>query len=191
MQYIIGIDLGGMSAKGGLFTVSGELLCEEKMKTNAADGFEGTVKLLAELSKKLTEQANVNFSAVQAIGVGAPGVVDSRRGVVLRWSNFNWQNAPLAERLQELTGKKTYIANDANIAALGESKFGATSQYQSSILLTIGTGVGGGMVFDGELIEGYQSAGAKLRGYGYRAVKDRRCKAGKQSGNLRRIRACR
>ena len=162
MQYIIGIDLGGMSAKGGLFTVSGELLCEEKMKTNAADGFEGTVKLLAELSKKLTEQANVNFSAVQAIGVGAPGVVDSRRGVVLRWSNFNWQNAPLAERLQQLTGKKTYIANDANIAALGESKFGATSQYQSSILLTIGTGVGGGMVFDGELIEGYQSAGAEF-----------------------------
>lgn len=155
MQYVIGIDLGGMSAKGGLFSVSGELLCEEKMKTNAADGFEGTVKLLAELSKKLTEQANVNFSAVQAIGVGAPEVVDSRRGVVLRWSNFNWQNAPLAERLQQLTGKKTYIANDANIAALGESKFGATSQYQSSILLTIGTGVGGGMVFDGELIEGY------------------------------------
>ncbi len=162
MQYVIGIDLGGMSAKGGLFTVSGELLCEEKIKTNAADGFEGTVKLLAELSKKLTEQANVNFSAVQAIGVGAPGVVDSRRGVVLRWSNFNWQNAPLAERLQQLTGKKTYIANDANIAALGESKFGATSQYQSSILLTIGTGVGGGMVFDGELIEGYQSAGAEF-----------------------------
>ena len=162
MQYIIGIDLGGMSAKGGLFTVSGELLCEEKMKTNAADGFEGTVKLLAELSKKLTEQANVEFSAVQAIGVGAPGVVDSRRGVVLRWSNFNWQNAPLAERLQQLTGKKTYIANDANIAALGELKFGATSQYQSSILLTIGTGVGGGMVFDGELIEGYQSAGAEF-----------------------------
>ena len=162
MQYVIGIDLGGMSAKGGLFTVSGELLCEEKIKTNAADGFEGTVKLLAELSEKLTEQANVDFSAVQAIGVGAPGVVDSRRGVVLRWSNFNWQNAPLAERLQQLTGKKTYIANDANIAALGESKFGATSQYQSSILLTIGTGVGGGMVFDGELIEGYQSAGAEF-----------------------------
>lgn len=162
MQYVIGIDLGGMSAKGGLFSVSGELLCEEKIKTNAADGFEGTVKLLAELSKKLTEQANVEFSAVQAIGVGAPGVVDSRRGVVLRWSNFNWQNAPLAERLQQLTGKKTYIANDANIAALGESKFGATSQYQSSILLTIGTGVGGGMVFDGELIEGYQSAGAEF-----------------------------
>lgn len=162
MQYVIGIDLGGMSAKGGLFSVSGELLCEEKIKTNAADGFEGTVKLLAELSKKLTEQANVEFSAVQAIGVGAPGVVDSRRGVVLRWSNFNWQNVPLAERLESLTGKKTYIANDANIAALGESKFGATSQYQSSILLTIGTGVGGGMVFDGELIEGYQSAGAEF-----------------------------
>lgn len=162
MQYIIGIDLGGMSAKGGLFSLSGELLCEEKVKTNAADGFEKTVVSLVDLAKKLTVKAGVEFSEVTAIGMGAPGVVDSRRGLVLRWSNFSWQDAPLAERLATLTGKKTYIANDANVAALGESKFGATAQYQSSILLTIGTGVGGGMVFDGKLIEGYQSAGAEF-----------------------------
>lgn len=162
MEYVIGIDLGGMSAKGGLFTLSGELLCEERMKTCSNDGFERTAELLAELSRVLTEKAGVSYADILAIGVGAPGVVDSRRGVVLRWSNFNWQNAPLAEKLSALTGKKTYIANDANVAALGEAKFGATSQYQSSILLTIGTGVGGGMVFDGKLIEGYQSAGAEL-----------------------------
>lgn len=162
MSYIIGIDLGGMSAKGGLFSSSGELLCEEKVKTDATDGFEKTVVLLAELSQKLAAKAGIEYSDVAAIGLGAPGVVDSRRGVVLRWSNFSWQDAPLAERLFALTGKKTYVANDANVAALGESKFGATAQYQSSILLTIGTGIGGGMVFDGKLIEGYQSAGAEF-----------------------------
>lgn len=161
-KYIIGIDLGGTSAKGGLFTESGELLCHEKADTNKEDGFEGTIKLLATLAETLAKKSGVDFSEVVAIGCGAPGVVDSRRGVILRWSNFNWQDVPFAKSLSSLTGKPVYVANDANVAALGEAKFGATAQYQSSILLTLGTGVGGGIVFDGKLIEGYQSAGAEL-----------------------------
>lgn len=161
-KYIIAIDLGGMSAKGAIFSLDGELLQEDKVKTCAACGFEGTVRDLAMLSKRLVEKIGVSMDEVVAIGMGAPGVVDSNEGVILRWSNFGWVNAPLAGRLSELTGKPVYVANDANVAALGESKFGATAKYQSSILLTIGTGVGGGMVFDGKLIEGFRSAGAEL-----------------------------
>lgn len=161
-KYIIGIDLGGMGAKGALFTEEGELLYHKKVKTDVKSGFEGTMALLNELARALASEYEVDFEAVQAIGVGAPGVIDSRAGVVLRWSNFGWENAPLSSVLSSLTGKKVYVANDANVAALGESKFGATAQYQSSILLTIGTGVGGGIVFDGKLIEGYKSAGAEL-----------------------------
>lgn len=161
-KYIIGIDLGGMSAKGALFTFDGELLCADKAKTNKNDGFEGTVLVLARLARSLAGIGNVDFSSIAAIGVGAPGVVDSNEGTVLRWSNYGWQNAPLAKELSLLTGKKVYVLNDANAAALGEAKFGATAQYQSSILLTLGTGVGGGIVFDGKLIEGYKSAGAEL-----------------------------
>lgn len=162
MKYIIGIDLGGMSAKGGLFSEDGELLCEEKVKTDRADGVDGTLEKLAKLSKGLTDKNGISFSDVLSIGVGAPGVVDSKEGAILRWSNYDWNNVPFAEKLSQLTGKKVYAANDANVAALGEAKFGATSQYQSSILLTIGTGIGGGIVFDGTLIEGYRCAGAEL-----------------------------
>ena len=161
-KYIIGIDLGGMSAKGGLFSVNGELLCEKKVETNSLDGFEGTLQKLGDLSKMLVEEWGITMASVQAIGVGSPGVVDSQRGVVLRWSNFNWNNVPFVETLSRLTGKQVYISNDANVAALGEANFGATAKYQSSIMLTIGTGVGGGIVFDGKLIEGYKSAGAEL-----------------------------
>ena len=161
-EYIVGIDLGGMSAKGAVFSLEGELLHEEKVKTCKSDGFERTVRSLAELAKRCVLAVGGTMEQVKAIGVGAPGVVDSTSGVVLRWSNFGWVDAPLAERLSSLTGKAVYIANDANVAALGESKFGATANYQSSILLTIGTGVGGGMVFDGRLIEGFRSAGAEL-----------------------------
>ena len=161
-KYIIAIDLGGMSAKGAIFSLEGALLGEDRVKTCAACGFEGTMQDLAALAAKLVEKVGGGMDEVAAIGMGAPGVVDSREGVVLRWSNYGWVNAPLAERLSELTGKPVYVANDANVAALGESNFGATAKYQSSILLTIGTGVGGGMVFDGKLIEGFRSAGAEL-----------------------------
>ena len=162
MEYIIGIDLGGMSAKGGLFSENGELLTEEKVATCSEDGFEGTLEKLANLSRALVEKIGVDYADVLAIGVGSPGVVDGKEGTVLRWSNYDWNNVPFAKTLSGLTGKKVYVANDANVAALGEAKFGATAQYQSSILLTIGTGIGGGIVFDGKLIEGYRCAGAEL-----------------------------
>ena len=161
-KYIVAIDLGGMSAKGALFSTDDKIICEDRVKTCSKDGFECTVNSLAELAKTLADKAGVSFDDVLAIGAGAPGVVDSRTGVILRWSNFNWNNVPFADRLSALTGKPVFVANDANMAALGEAKFGATSKYQSSILLTIGTGVGGGIVFDGKLIEGYKSAGAEL-----------------------------
>lgn len=161
-KYIVAIDLGGMSAKGALFSTDDKIICEDRVKTCSKDGFECTVNSLAELAKTLADKAGVSFDDVLAIGAGAPGVVDSRTGVILRWSNFNWNNVPFADRLSALTGKPVFVANDANVAALGEAKFGATAKYQSSILLTIGTGVGGGIVFDGKLIEGYKSAGAEL-----------------------------
>ena len=91
-KYIIGIDLGGMSAKGGLFSQNGELLFEKKVETNSIDGFERTLQKLDNLSKMLVVEYGTTMSFVKAIGVGVPGVVDSRRGVVLRWSNFGWDN---------------------------------------------------------------------------------------------------
>lgn len=161
-KYIVGIDLGGMSAKAALFSEDGELLCEEKVKTCSADGFDGTMQKLATLAETVAKKGGVSLDEVLSIGVGSPGVVDSRRGVVMRWSNFDWNDVPFSETLSRLTKRPVYVANDANVAALGEAKFGATAQYQSSILLTIGTGVGGGIVFDGKLIEGFHSAGAEL-----------------------------
>lgn len=161
-KYVVGIDLGGMSAKGAIFSLEGKLLAEQRVKTCAKDGFETTVNNLAGLTKALAASMGVKMEEIAAIGMGAPGVVDSAQGIVLRWSNFGWVDAPLAKALNDQTDIPVCIANDANVAALGESKFGATAQYQSSILLTIGTGVGGGMVFDGKLIEGYRSAGAEL-----------------------------
>ena len=83
MKYIIGIDVGGMSAKAALFTQDGELLCRDCVKTNKNDGFEGTLQKLAELARQLTETQGVDFADVESIGVGVPGVVNSKNGVAL------------------------------------------------------------------------------------------------------------
>ncbi len=160
--YIVAIDLGGMSAKGALFSLEGELLFENKVKTNKSEGFEGTMQTLSALALSLASGYSVSFDEVLYIGVGSPGIVDRGSGRVLRWSNFDWTDVPFADTLSALTGKPVVVSNDANIAALGEAKFGATAQYQSSVLLTIGTGVGGGMIFDGKILEGFRSAGAEL-----------------------------
>ncbi len=152
-KYIIAIDLGGMSAKAALFSLNGTLIGENKTATNKKDGFEGTLKKLCALAKEIVLKNNITMDEVQAIGVGAPGIVDRTKGVILRWSNYNWNNVPFADTLSQLTKKKVVVSNDANVAALGEAMYGATAQFQSSILLTIGTGVGGGMIFDGKIIE--------------------------------------
>ena len=87
-KYIIGIDVGGTSAKGGLFSFDGELLCEAKIKTSKDDGVECTVSSLVRFAKSLCESAGVDFSKVLAVGMGVPGVVNSEKGIVLRWTNF-------------------------------------------------------------------------------------------------------
>ncbi len=161
-KYIVAIDLGGMSAKGALFSRKGEILFEDRVKTCKTDGFEGTIAKLAALANSLVAGYGGTMEEVRAIGVGSPGIVDRGNGIVLRWSNFDWNNVPFADALSSLTGKKVVVSNDANVAALGEAKYGATAKYQSSILLTLGTGVGGGMIFDGKIVEGFRSAGAEL-----------------------------
>lgn len=80
------------------------------------------------------------------MGIASPGVVNSKTGVVLKWGNYGWLNVPLGETLEKLTGKEVYVANDANAAALGEAKFGSGAVYESSIFITLGTGVGGGII---------------------------------------------
>lgn len=161
-KYIVGIDLGGMSAKAALFDLEGRIVLKKNVTTDSSDGFEGIAGKLAKVAREVTEEAGADFADVEGIGVASPGVVNSGTGIVLKWGNYGWLNAPLGGRIAELTGKKVYVANDANAAALGEAKFGASAVYQSSIFITLGTGIGGGIIVDGRMLEGYMSAGAEI-----------------------------
>ena len=158
---VIGIDLGGMSAKAAVLS-DGVLAGKSRVETNADDAPEQTAVALVKLAAETAESAGVKFEQVQAIGIGAPGVIDSANGAVVYWSNFDWRDVRLAELVRKHSGKPVYITNDANAAALGEAKFGAGKKYRDSVLVTLGTGVGGGILIDGKLFEGYKSAGAEI-----------------------------
>lgn len=158
---VIGIDLGGMSAKGALLS-DGRLEGKSRVVTSASNTAEETALALARLASETAEKAGKSMNDVQAIGIGSPGVVNGADGTVVLWSNFGWRNVPLAALVRKYTGKPVFVLNDANAAALGEAKFGAGKEYRDSLFLTIGTGIGSGVIIDGKLFEGYRSAGTEL-----------------------------
>ncbi len=161
-KYYVGIDLGGTFIKGGIVDDLGNIVREEKVPTESEKG-RGRVALnIANLAKDLLKKTGLNVDDVEGLGMGVPGMIDSKAGNVVYSNNLQWEDFPIAEEIENLTGLKVKIANDANVAALGEVKFGAAKAYDDVVMLTLGTGVGGGVVVDGKLIEGNKGAGAEL-----------------------------
>ncbi len=158
---IVGIDLGGMSAKAAC--LSGDVLTEKaRMETSASSSPEETAFALTRLAMRAAEIAGVSFGDVEAIGIGSPGIIDGSTGTVVRWYNFGWKDVPLAELVGRNSSKPVFVLNDANAAALGEAKYGAGKSYSDCALITIGTGIGSGIIIDGKLFEGYKSAGTEF-----------------------------
>ena len=158
-SYYAGIDLGGTFIKCGIVDSDGKLLIKDKIPTNKARPFEELVKDMAGLVSELEKKACVKLKSV---GVGSPGTVDSKTGVVVYCGNLGFHKVPLGRELQKLLNLPIYVTNDANAAALGESFIGAGKKYKDMILVTLGTGVGGGIIIDGKLFEGNRSAGTEV-----------------------------
>ena len=160
-EYYVGIDFGGMSAKAGLFDKNSKMLAKDTVKTSKDDNYVTTVAKMAQLVKKLCEENDVRIKSVRRIGLAYPGVIDSKEGVVVRWGNYNWSDKPLARDMSEAVGAEVRVVNDANAAAYGEAIYGAAKAYKNSIFITLGTGIGSGIIIDGKLFEGVRGAGAE------------------------------
>ena len=160
-EYYVGIDFGGMSAKAGLFDKNSKMLAKDTVKTSKDDNYVTTVAKMAQLVKKLCEENDVPIKSVRRIGLASPGVIDSKEGIVVRWGNYNWSDKPLARDMSEAVGAEVRIVNDANAAAYGEAIYGAAKAYKNSIFITLGTGIGSGIIIDGKLFEGVRGAGAE------------------------------
>lgn len=158
----VGIDVGGMTVKGMLCGADGKIFATDSVATDSQRGGDALCANIASLFQRLLQSVGGDSSSCVGIGVGCPGLIDSENGVVVFAGNLNLENYPLAEKLSALTGKAVKVTNDANAAALGEAKFGSGKRFKNSILVTLGTGVGGGIVVDGKLFEGGHSAGAEI-----------------------------
>ena len=161
-KYYIGIDLGGTFIKGGIIDDEGRIIVNDKAPTESEGGSETVVRNIASLCNSLLKKANMTASDVEGIGMGVPGMIDSEKGEVIYSNNLGWEDFSISKELNELTGLPVRIANDANVAALGETKFGCGKEYNNTVMLTLGTGVGGGIIINGKLFEGNRSAGAEL-----------------------------
>ena len=161
-KYYIGIDLGGTFIKGGIVDDEGNIITRDKVPTESEKGASGVVANIVKLSRMLLDKVNMTADDVVGIGMGVPGMIDSENGLVVYSNNLAWEDFSISREVEAALGLPVKIANDANVAALGEARFGCGKDYKTSVMLTLGTGVGGGIVIDGKLYEGNRSAGAEL-----------------------------
>lgn len=163
-MYYIGVDLGGTNIAAGIVDKNGKLVRKDSVPTNAAREIDEIIKDMAALCEKLIKDENLTLSDIDSIGIATPGTADSDHGIVIISNNIKFDNYPLAERLGKFLGfdKKIYIENDANAAAKGEAYCGAARGTSISVMITLGTGVGGGIVIDGKVYSGFNYAGGEL-----------------------------
>lgn len=159
MQFYVGIDLGGTFIKGGLVSYRGEILKFERVPTRVQDG---SAAILSDLDKMIETLVKGLKGKLMGIGIGIPGLVDSKRENVVIAPNLGWKNVEVADALKEKYACPVVLANDANAAGLGEAKFGSGAKYDSSVFLTLGTGVGSAIILNGKLFEGNCSAGGEV-----------------------------
>ncbi len=160
-MYYVGVDIGGMSIKIGIVSVKGEILFSSVIPTEKIAP-ELQIKILANEIIDLIDKNNIVKDQILGIGVGCPGAINSNQGKVHYSSNLKWMDFPLRDLLEEYTGIKVRIANDADAATIGEIVFGAGKKYSNVIMLTIGTGIGGGIVINKKLYEGTNGVVAEL-----------------------------
>ena len=161
-MYRAGIDLGGTNIKAGIVDEQQHIIAEASVPTNVERPYQDIIRDMAELVKTLLKQKGIGETQLKSIGIGSPGTIDAVHGVVLYSNNFGWENVPLTEQLRQYFSCPIAVSNDANCAALGEVKAGAARHAKNAILLTLGTGVGGGIILDGKVFEGAHAGGAEL-----------------------------
>ena len=153
-MFYIGIDLGGTGIKAGIVDENGAILCKESCPTGVERGYEAVIRDMARLCEETVAKSGHSMKEIQAIGIGLPGIYDPATGLVPFCTNLHWHQVPVVEEMHKYLDKPIYIGNDATVAGLAESVAGVSKGASVSIFVTLGTGVGGGIVVDGKPYSG-------------------------------------
>lgn len=160
-EYIFGVDIGGTTIKLGLFKIEGKLLEKWEIETRKEDKGKYILKDIVETLENKLNEKNISKDSVLGIGMGVPGPVKAD-GTVLRCVNLGWEVFNIVEVVSKLIKLPIKAGNDANVAALGEIWQGGGKGYKNAVMVTLGTGVGGGIVIDGKIISGSNGAGGEI-----------------------------
>jgi len=160
---ILGVDLGGTKILTAVVNSRGEILSSDESITPASKGPHAVIQSILESAHRTLEQANVAISKIAVVGVGAPGLSNPETGILFTSPNLpGWRDVALRDIMQERLGKKTFVINDANAAALGEFYFGAARGVRNFIYITLSTGIGGGIVIEGKIYSGAIGAAGEV-----------------------------
>ena len=178
MKYCFGVDIGGTTVKLGLFTTEGEIVDKWEIKTRTENQGEAVLPDIAAALNEKLEEKQIPKDEVEGIGVGVPAPVDSE-GVVQNTANLGWGYKEVKREMEELSGMRAEIGNDANVAALGEMWLGAGKGRKNIVMVTLGTGVGSGIVVNGQMVYGCDGFAGELGHVIMRRENGRACGCGR------------
>ncbi len=161
-KYFIGIDLGGTNITAGVVDEKYEILAKSSTKTNLPRAAELIADDMVKVSLEAVSKANLKIDDIEWIGVGSPGIANSEKGIIEYSCNLGFNNTPLVKLIEERIKKPAFVENDANAAAYGEFLAGAAKGSKNAVCVTLGTGVGGGIIIDSKIYSGFNFAGAEL-----------------------------
>lgn len=161
MKYCFGVDIGGTTIKMGFFQTDGQLVDKWEVKTRTENHGEAILPDVAATIQEKIEEHNIRREDVTGVGVGVPAPV-TKAGIVKSSANLGWCYKEVKRELEELTGFEVEIGNDANVAALGEMWKGGGCGHENLVMVTLGTGVGGGIILDGRILTGVNGASGEI-----------------------------
>lgn len=162
MKYYVGIDLGGTNIVAGLVDENYQILGKVSRKTNRPRPAEEIAADMAACALDVIREQGLTPEQVEWIGIGTPGIANSETGIIEYSNNLDFHNVPIVKWISEKTGRPAFVENDANAAAYGEYVAGAAKGATNAVCITLGTGVGGGIVIDGRIYAGSNFAGAEI-----------------------------
>ena len=162
MKYYIGIDLGGTNIKAGVVSEEFEIVAKASCKTNLPRPGEEICADMAKVALQAVKEAGLTLDDIEAVGIGTPGTANSEKGIIEYSNNLGFLNFPVVELMRTHIDKPCYVENDANAAAYGEFIAGAAKGANDAVCITLGTGVGGGIIINKKIYSGSNFAGAEI-----------------------------
>lgn len=161
-NFVIGIDLGGTDIKGALLDLDGHTLEKIRVATDAKNGYQAVVARVLQVIEQLKQWSGIENKEISGVGIGIPGQIDYSQGKVLFAPNLDWHEVNIKQSIEQASGLPVFLDNDGNVAALGEMWSGAGKGYANIVMLTIGTGIGGGIIIDGQLLRGKSGSAGEI-----------------------------